>query len=127
MIGLVKQLSALTHAIREHTEQLKNDAEWRKSHEASLVKDLHETIKLMADQLDDIIADIEEQKTLIAGVSTLVTGLKQQLKDALAGVNLPPAVAAKIAKIWSDTEANRQALADALVAGTPSPEPPPLS
>lgn len=126
MIGIVRQLSALSLAIRENTEQRKNEFAWHKSHVEFVTKqDLIEMEKRMADQLDDIIADIEEQKTLISGVSTLVTGLKDQLKDALSGVSLPPAVQAKIAKIWTETEANRQALADALVENTPAaPEPP---
>ena len=69
--------------------------------------------------LDDIASDVEAETTLIAGVSTFIAGLKQQLADALAGTTLPPATQAKVDAIFAGAEANKQALSDALVANTP--------
>lgn len=113
-------ISALVRVLRDTLEQRKNEFDWVKSTAGLATKqDLKEMEKRMADKLDDIIADIEEQKTLIAGLSSLITGLKQQLADALAGVTLPPAVVAKIDKIWADTEENRAKMAEALTANTP--------
>lgn len=73
----------------------------------------------MANTLDEIASDVEAETTLIAGVGTLIAGLKQQVADALSGTTLPPAVQAKIDTIFAGTEANKTALADALAANVP--------
>lgn len=70
--------------------------------------------------LDDVLADVTAEPTQIAGLKTLILGLAQQLADALAGVNLPPAVQAKVDAIFAGAEANKAAIADALNAGTPA-------
>lgn len=67
----------------------------------------------MAD-LDQVLADVQAEATLIAGISTFVDGLKKQLADALVGVTLPAAVQAKIDAVFAGVEANKGALASAM-------------
>lgn len=55
--------------------------------------------------LDQILADVTEEKTAIDGLSTFIAGLKQQLADALAGAGITPAVQAQIDAIFSGAEA----------------------
>ena len=71
--------------------------------------------------LDEILADVTQETTDIASISTLIKGLKQQLADALAGTTLPPAVQAKVDAIFAGVETNKAAIADALAANTPTP------
>jgi hypothetical protein len=78
----------------------------------------------MAKTLDDVIADIEELGTKEEGLIALVNNLEQQVKDALAGVTLPPEVQTKIDTAFEAVEARKQAIQDAIDAGTP-PSPPP--
>jgi hypothetical protein len=73
--------------------------------------------------LDDIIADIKDLGTKEDGLVTLMNGLEQQLKDALAGISLPPDVQAKIDAAFDAVEARKQAIQDAIDANTP-PSPP---
>lgn len=75
--------------------------------------------KLMA-QIDEVISDVEEETTLEDSIITLLGSIQQQLKDALAGVTIPPAVQAKIDRAFSELEANKAKLTAALVANTPS-------
>lgn len=76
-------------------------------------------VKIMA-SLEDVLADVTEEKSQIAGLSTLISGLKQQLADALAGTTLPPDVQAKVDAIFAAAESNKADLAAALSANTPS-------
>ena len=46
---------------------------------------------IMAD-LDQVIADVQDEATVIAGIKPLLDGIRQQLADALAGTTIPPAV-----------------------------------
>lgn len=69
--------------------------------------------------LDEVLADVQAETTLISGVSTLIDGLKSQLSAALANVNLTPAVQAQVDQIFATAEANKAALAAALTANTP--------
>jgi uncharacterized coiled-coil protein SlyX len=69
--------------------------------------------------LDQILADVTQETTDIASISTLIKGLKQQLADALAGTTLSPATQAKVDAIFAGAETNKAAIADALSANTP--------
>jgi len=75
--------------------------------------------KLMA-SLDDIISDVEEETTLEDSILTLLAGIQQQLKDALAGVTLPPAAQAKVDQAFQALEANKAKLTAAVTANTPA-------
>lgn len=63
--------------------------------------------------LDDVLADVNAETTLITGVSSLLTGLKAAV-DAAKGDQ------AKIDQIFAVAEANKAALAGALAANTPA-------
>lgn len=73
------------------------------------------------DKLDEIIADVEAETTLIAGIGTFIAGLKQELLDALANSGVSSATLAKVTKILGTAEANKTALAEALTANVPPP------
>ena len=77
-------------------------------------KDLREAVNLLMGLLDDVIADVQDEKTVIDSVVTLLTSLSQQLKDA----GTDPV---KLAALKAQIDANKKALADAVVANTPTP------
>ena len=64
--------------------------------------------------LDDVIADVAEETTVIESVVTLLTNLSQQLKDA----GTDPV---KLAALKTQIDANKAALAKAVVDNTPTP------
>lgn len=88
-------------------------------HKEILFQILRKEESIMA-TLDQIAADVTSEKTVIDSLAVLITGLKQQLDDVLAGVTLPPAVQAKVDEIFVAAEANKAALAAAVLAGTPA-------
>ena len=67
--------------------------------------------------LNDIQRDMAEESTLIDGLSTLITGLRQQVADALARNDA--ATQAKVDAIFAQAEANKAKLTAALTANTP--------
>ena len=66
--------------------------------------------------LDQILDDVTSEKTVIDSISVLIAGLKQQLADALSGATLPPAVQEKVDAVFAAAEANKAALAAAVIA-----------
>lgn len=70
---------------------------------------------VMAGELDQLRQDVAKQKEVVAGVVTLLQGLKKQLDDAIAAGDMEAVKA-----IAADIEANNQTLADAVVANTPA-------
>ena len=89
---------------------------------ARLLKDdatlLEEDSKLMA-TLDDILADVSAESSQIDGVTTLISGLEQQIADALSGTTIPPAVQAKIDAAFAGMQTNDAKIAAALAANVP--------
>lgn len=79
--------------------------------------------KIMA-TLDQVVQDVSDESTLIDSVSVLITGLKQQIADALSGATLPPDVQAKVDAVFSTAESNKAKLSSALTVNTPNPLPP---
>lgn len=63
--------------------------------------------------LADIQQEITDEKTLIAGVGTLISGLEDQVLAAKGDQ-------AKINQIFTDAKANADALTAALATGTPA-------
>lgn len=63
--------------------------------------------------LDELKAKVEAQTTVVQSVVTLLTDLAQRLRDAADDP-------AEIQAIADQVDANRQAMADAVVANTPS-------
>lgn len=79
--------------------------------------------KIMA-KLDDVLQDIADETTLEDSILALLTTIKQQLADALAGATLPPDVQAKIDVAFASLEANKAKLSAAVAANTPIAPPP---
>ena len=73
--------------------------------------------------LDQLLAQVTAERTVIDGITTFVNGLKDQLRDALAGADLSPVVAAKVDAIYTKAVQNAQALSLALAANVPPPAP----
>ncbi len=69
--------------------------------------------------LQEVLDDVTSERTVIDSVLTLITGLQQQLADALAGVNLTPAQQAAVDAVFAKVEENKTALGTALTANTP--------
>lgn len=69
--------------------------------------------------LDELVADVTAESTVVASVLTFIDGLKQQLADALAG-GVSPAAQAKVDAIFAQVEANKTSLSNAIVANTPA-------
>lgn len=75
----------------------------------------------MADlTLDDILATSEAETTEISSLIALTTGLKTQLDQALVGEPISPAGKAKMDKIFANLQAQKDAVAAAVLANTPS-------
>ena len=70
-------------------------------------------IKIMA-LLDDILSDVQDESTVDQSIITLLGNLSDQLKAA----GTDPV---KLAAIKAQIDKNKQAIADAVVANTPTP------
>lgn len=70
--------------------------------------------------VDDLVANVASEATLIGSLSTLTSGIKAQLDAALAGTTLPADVQAKINSVFDAVEANKTALTGAITANTPA-------
>ena len=79
--------------------------------------------KLMA-TLDEVLTDVTDEGSQIDSLSTLMAGIAQQLKDALAGTTLPPAVQAKVDAVFAGVEANKGKVMAAINANTTPPPAP---
>ncbi len=78
----------------------------------------------MAQTLDDVLADVTDEKTQIDSLAALTTGLKAQLDAVLAGA-LTPAQQAKVDAIFTAVDANKAAVVTAINANTPAATPAP--
>src|SRR5437868_631553 len=94
----------------------------------SALNDLNNIERKLMDNIDGLVADVTAETTLIDGVGTLITGLRDQLKAALAGATVPPDVQAKIDQAFATAENNKAKLATALQTNvTPQPSPGPAA
>jgi len=84
---------------------------------AQLTKIISQGETIMA-TLQEVADDITAETTVIGGISTLIDGLQAQLAAALAGTALSPATQAQVDAIFASAEANKAALAAALLKGT---------
>lgn len=71
--------------------------------------------------LDAVLQSVSDEDTLIDSVIALLNGVEQQLKDALAGTTISPAVQAKIDAVFDKVEAQKAKVNAAIVANTPIP------
>jgi uncharacterized protein YoxC len=69
--------------------------------------------------LDQILDKVTAEQTSIDSLAMFIDGLKKQLSDALAGVNLTPAVQAKVDAIFAGVAANEAKVVAALDANVP--------
>lgn len=75
-------------------------------------------METMMPTLDEVLAKVTEESTKIDSLATLTAGLKQQLADALADVNLTPEQQAKVDAIFAGITGNEQKVVDAIDANT---------
>lgn len=70
--------------------------------------------------LDQVLSDVTDESTVIDGVMTLVSGLRQQVADLLAKTGMSADDQAKVDAIFAAAEANKAKLGNALVSNTPA-------
>ena len=75
-------------------------------------------VKLTDKTRPSIIADVNGEKSQIAGLSTLIAGLRDAVNNQIPA-DVPQDVKDKINAIFAAAEENKTGLADALNAGTP--------
>lgn len=86
----------------------------------------------------DAVAEIQQQRTQIAGFGTLLAAQRKQIADLLAGTTVPTAVQQQIDSLFDELQQNDRAIVDAINSGTaaqgvdptastasPQPAPPP--
>jgi len=69
--------------------------------------------------LDQVLADVADERTQIDSLSTLTAGIKAQLDAVLAGA-LTPDQQAKVDAIFAGVESNKAAVVAAINANSPS-------
>ena len=79
-----------------------------------------EKLECIMTVMDDLKAAVARNTAVDESVITLLTGISQQLKDALATGN-----PAAIQEVITQLDANTQKMADAVTANTPTPTPTP--
>lgn len=77
---------------------------------------------ILMSTLDDLVASVAAEDTVIDGTVALIQGLIAQVA-ALKTTQTDPATGAKIDALVADTQAKTAALAAANLAGTPAPVP----
>lgn len=87
---------------------------------AELRAAIHHSEKRVMHSLDQVIAKLHDQQTIIGGIPVLIGGLRSQLASALAGQAISPEAQTKIDTIFDEADANNAAIAAALTAGTPA-------
>jgi uncharacterized protein YoxC len=109
------------HLIHHHSWPIEAPP-WVENLTAKMGLILKNTENIMA-TLDEVLKDVTDESTQLDGISTLVSGLQQQVKDALANSSISPADQAKIDQIFNQAESNKQKILNALVSGTPADQP----
>lgn len=79
----------------------------------------------MAHTIDEVLAAVTAEDTKADSIIALLNGIEQQLKDALAGVSLPPAVQAQLDAIFDKATASSAKIDAAIQANTPPAQPSP--
>lgn len=76
--------------------------------------------------LDEVLQQVTDEDTKVDSIITMLSGVEQQLKDALAGVTLPPAVQAKVDAVFAKAKGSADKIDAAIAANTPpTPAPAP--
>ncbi len=88
--------------------------------ERMLSRVIGKEIQIMASLQDDLDA-ITAQSGRLDSLNTFVSGLEQQIKDALSGANLSPENQAKVDAIFDAVHANDAKIDTALNSNVPPP------
>lgn len=72
-------------------------------------------------QVEQLIAEVNNQETKLDSLIALTSGLKQRLDEILADATVPPAVQNKIDELFAELSQNSQKIDDAIAANTPNP------
>ena len=75
----------------------------------------------MAKTLDDILANVAENETLLSGLSTMISGLREQLAVALN--DLSPEQQAKVDAIFAEIDKNQEKMIAAMATNVPPADP----
>ena len=67
--------------------------------------DIEQMEQRIMDKLNQCLADVADESTMIDSVGTLLSGMRKQLDDALSGATLPPATLAKVVEETSPADA----------------------
>lgn len=84
---------------------------------------IKQKLETMGNTLDEVLTEVGDESTQIDSLAALMDGIEQQLKDALAGTTLPPAVQDKIDAVFAGVASNKQKVVDAINKGTTPPTP----
>ena len=75
----------------------------------------------MAKTLDDVLANVAEFDTLLAGLTALISGIKEQLAAAL--VDLSPAQQAKVDQVFAEIDQKQEQIIATMAANTTHADP----
>lgn len=87
-----------------------------KDHVHLLLHEILQKVNHMSNELDTLVTEVQEMRTVVDGAIALIQGIKAQL-DA-AGTDR-----AKLKELSDSLDAKEQELAAAIVANTPTPSP----
>lgn len=79
--------------------------------------------RLMAN-LDQLLAKVLENRTVLGSLNTLLDGLRAQVNAILAGEVIPATVQAKIDAVFEAVTATGEELAEVVLENTPAAPPP---
>ena len=77
--------------------------------------------------IDQVLADVTDEGSRLDSISMLISGLQQQLKDALSGLIIPADVQTKIDAVFTQAEANKAKIDAALNTNVPPVVVPPVT
>jgi len=79
--------------------------------------------QLMA-TLEEVLAKVEANTTILGSLNTLLDGLRVQVQEILSGAAVPPATQEKIDALFARVSAQGDELTEVLLENTPQAPPP---
>lgn len=73
--------------------------------------------------LDELLALVRENNTMIDGLNTLLDGLRQQVLDILSGAAIPAPIQAKVDAVFAEAIDQRAKLTEVITENTPQAGP----
>ena len=86
-------------------------------HDARIEQKLEAIMATLQEVLDQVTTEDSKVDSIIA----LLNGVEQQLKDALSGATLPPAVQAQVDAVFAKAKGSADKIDAAITANTPAP------